>query len=642
MKKFIWLFIVYLILQIGYLNAQNYESIDSLKKELQESNVDSTKVNILLKLSEIYFDINTDSSLLYVNEIFNLYSSNLNKYQIAKSHLLLGKYKNTKSEYDSAYKDYQVALKIFKELNDEHNIATIFSDIGNIKRRQGKYDIALENYMKSLEISERIGFKKQQALTLNNTGLVYYKLNNPDIAMDYHKESLKIAYQIEDKIAISKAYSNIGLVYLYKDKIDSAIHYLKSYLEIIKEFGNKSQYAIAIMNFGVVNFKLEKFDIALDYALKGYHIFEELDEKHHMASCTHFIAYLYEIKQDFELAIEYNQKTIALSNEINSFENLNNGYFSISRIYESQEDYKNALHYFKLFEQYDDSLVNENTTQQLIEAEEKYQNEKKQQQIEVQELKLQTNRLFLTILSIGAFLLIIVIVFIILYSRSRQKSKEQKLNNQLTRVTQQALAAQMNPHFIFNSLNSIQNYILKSDKISSNTYLSKFASLMRMTLNNSQFSFITIEEEINALTTYIELEALRFKDKINYEINIDPNINVSSWKIPPLLLQPYVENAIWHGLMHKEESGILRINLSHIEDKIECIIEDNGIGRKKAAEIKAKKTKTYRSFGTDITKKRLELINNMTSMQLEVKYIDLFENSTPIGTKLILEFPIID
>jgi len=240
-------------------------------------------------------------------------------------------------------------------------------------------------------------------------------------------------------------------------------------------------------------------------------------------------------------------------------------------------------------------------------------------------------------------LFIAVVIRMIFYFRVKAIKKTNELKMQLNKYMQQALSQQMNPHFIFNSLNSIQYYILKNDKTTSNRYLAKFSRLMRIILNNSQHQLITIQEELEALGLYIELESLRFKEKFEYNITIDPNLETNIYKIPPLLLQPYVENSIWHGLMHKEEGeGKLEIELKIIENKIHCTITDNGVGREKAAEIKSKKTRTYESHGTKITGNRLKLISTLNNIDMQINYIDLKdEQGKATGTRVEINIPLI-
>jgi len=209
-------------------------------------------------------------------------------------------------------------------------------------------------------------------------------------------------------------------------------------------------------------------------------------------------------------------------------------------------------------------------------------------------------------------------------------------------MTQKNLRQQMNPHFIFNTLNSIQYYMYQHDKISTNNYLTKFSSLIRKTLENSQHTSIPIKDEMDALELYLQLESVRFKDKFDYKINIDDDIDTLLYKIPTMLIQPYVENAICHGLNNKEEKGFLYVDLKLLDQSIECTIEDNGIGRKAALEIKKQKNGNHNSLGTKITESRLSLVNALYGKNMKIDYTDLKdENGDPNGTKVVIHIPII-
>jgi LytS/YehU family sensor histidine kinase len=201
----------------------------------------------------------------------------------------------------------------------------------------------------------------------------------------------------------------------------------------------------------------------------------------------------------------------------------------------------------------------------------------------------------------------------------------------------------MNPHFIFNTLNSIQYYVFQNDKISSNNYLTKFASLIRKTLENSRHTEISIKEELDALRLYLELEELRFKEKFEWTIRVDEDIDTLAYKIPTMLIQPYVENAITHGLMYKENGkGFLHVELQLQNDHIICTVEDNGIGRAKAMEIKLQKNNNHQSMGTNITESRLKLVNELYGKNMKVVYTDLLnDDGEPAGTKVEINIPII-
>jgi ligand-binding sensor domain-containing protein/putative methionine-R-sulfoxide reductase with GAF domain len=212
----------------------------------------------------------------------------------------------------------------------------------------------------------------------------------------------------------------------------------------------------------------------------------------------------------------------------------------------------------------------------------------------------------------------------------------------MTEIEMQALRAQMNPHFIFNCLNSINRYIVKSDQVTASLYLTKFAKLIRLILDNSNNKNIILTNELEALKLYIEMEALRFDKKFDYRITVDASVNTDNIEVPPMIIQPYVENAIWHGLLHKETTGCLCISISLPEENIlQCIIEDDGIGREKAKELKSKSAITRKSLGMKLTENRLTLLNKYAELNASVDIIDLkTTNDEAIGTKVILKIPI--
>ena len=194
----------------------------------------------------------------------------------------------------------------------------------------------------------------------------------------------------------------------------------------------------------------------------------------------------------------------------------------------------------------------------------------------------------------------------------------------------------MNPHFIFNALNSVNNYIAKSDERSANRFLSDFSILMRSVLENSEEDFIPLSKELNLLELYVKLEHSRFSDKFDFEINIDKKIDIDAFEIPPMLLQPYIENAIWHGLRYKEKKGFLKIEVDQITNEIlEITITDNGIGRKKSAALKTSNQKKQKSKGMGNIKKRIQILNDMYKNKVDVSISDLLEDET--GTKVSLK-----
>jgi LytS/YehU family sensor histidine kinase len=182
----------------------------------------------------------------------------------------------------------------------------------------------------------------------------------------------------------------------------------------------------------------------------------------------------------------------------------------------------------------------------------------------------------------------------------------------------------------------VNNYIAKSDERSANRFLSEFSVLMRSVLENSEEDFIPLSKELELLELYVKLEHSRFSDKFDYYIEVDPQVDVDAFQIPPMLLQPYIENAIWHGLRYKEEKGFLKINLKQLTNTLlEITIMDNGIGRKKSAELKTSNQKKQKSKGMGNIKKRIQILNDMYKNKVDVSISNLSEDQT--GTKVTLK-----
>ena len=221
----------------------------------------------------------------------------------------------------------------------------------------------------------------------------------------------------------------------------------------------------------------------------------------------------------------------------------------------------------------------------------------------------------------------------------RQKTAE--LLQQKTELEMQALRAQMNPHFIFNSLNSINRFILQNNKAQASEYLTKFSKLVRLILQNSQASLISLESELQALELYLDLEALRFDYRFGYKISVPKDLDIEALKVPPLIIQPYTENAIWHGLMHKEDKGQLDIEVSEEGDHLYFKIADNGVGRKQAAAMASKSATKHKSMGLRITQERIAILQKVNG-ESPVKIIDL-ENAdgSAAGTEVIIKMPVI-
>ena len=225
----------------------------------------------------------------------------------------------------------------------------------------------------------------------------------------------------------------------------------------------------------------------------------------------------------------------------------------------------------------------------------------------------------------------------------QQIGMKAEYEKKLSELKMQALRSQMNPHFIYNSINSINWFIIKNDQDNASDYLTKFSRLMRLNLENSKLDLVSLANELESIRLYLEMEQLRFERKFEYQIKVESHINTSSIFIPPMIIQPFIENAIWHGIMHKVSDGVIQLGVSISKGNLICLIEDNGVGREAAQKINKKKKIKKKSLGMQITKDRLENIKAFYNFETKISIMDLYDElGNAMGTRIALTLPILN
>ena len=300
-----------------------------------------------------------------------------------------------------------------------------------------------------------------------------------------------------------------------------------------------------------------------------------------------------------------------------------------------------ALRYLIQYHALQDSLNTMNTRARIATFEIEQQQQQKENEIEQLQTQKTSQRNYYLI---GGALLLLIVIGVISRLRYKRKRDEEQLKTefkkQLAQAETKALRAQMNPHFIFNSLNSINSFVMDQKHEIASDYLIKFSKLIRLILDNSRSETISIEKELETLKLYVILESARFDNKFKCIYNIAEDVNTNSIMIPPMLLQPFVENAIWHGLMQKEGEGTITIEIKKEDEEfLNISITDDGIGREKAAELKSKSA-THKSHGLKVTSQRIEMMNKLNSTGAQVHIFDLKdEQGNATGTKVELIIP---
>ncbi|MEW4923591.1 histidine kinase [Algibacter sp. 2305UL17-15] len=578
-----------------------------------------------------------------------------------------------------AKKSIQFIAEALELSNSKKENAEAYEVLGDIYRHWKQPDLAVSNYRNSLTnaSTNEVKLKLAQAYKQNKNyqesiqeyhGMNRRELSNYQMVMLY--EGLGDVYQIINQYdAAVKAYQE-GLKTAQKHLITPKITDLNS--KIAQALSSKGELAEAE----------EYFDKSLKLAntQNKRRALEEKDKVADFKNSNNLYSKEIELRKQALEDISDIENDSILDNESALTSQRQN--YKIGKAYAQQNDYGNAITYLeKSIEEADtreDLIVKKDATRRLSEVYETtgdfnkalsaYQDyvdvvdklyRKKEQEISQatrfsKDLVAKQNRItslesdrelsesnyLLTIeqskrqkiiiysLIGGVFLLLLTAFLMFKYI------KQQRLANNLLAL--KSLRSQMNPHFIFNALNSVNSFIASSDERAANKYLTDFSKLMRAVLENSEEDFIPLEKEIELLQLYTQLEHFRFQDKFDYTINVDEKINIDDFVIPPMLLQPYIENAVWHGLRYKKEKGQLSIDIVQERDhEIRITISDNGIGRKKSKALKTEHQQKQNSKGMGNIKKRVSILNNMYKDKVDV-FVDDFQDEEDRGTKVVV------
>jgi len=541
------------------------------------------------------------------------------------------------------YKYYSDKVAYYKRHGPIENTAVCYHGLGQYYLSLADYDKAIGYFIRAKEI-----FSLFDPLgAVNAKGIIgtsYMEWGNLDKAEEYYKSALRDLIRLNE-VYNSGFYDALGDICFERHDYKRALRY---YFGGRKHSGLPHFRASNLVRIASVHLQLGSYDSALYYLESADTIRQK--EKSNIIFSSNFIDidfYFYEYyaaKGNGKHALKYLEAALQeaqLDKNVSLLLKYTNELFSFLL---KQGDSLHALRYLIQYHTLNDSLTAINTHARIATFEIEQQSQQTENEIEQLKVQKTTQRKYYLIG--GAFLLLIIIGVIsrIFYKRKRDREQlSTDFKKQLAQAESKALRAQMNPHFIFNSLNSINSFVMDQKHEIASDYLIKFSKLIRLILDNSRSETISIEKELETLKLYVILESARFDNKFKCVYHVAEDVDTNSIKIPPMLLQPFVENAIWHGLMQKEGNGTITIEIKmKNEELLNVSISDDGIGREKAAELKSKSA-THKSHGLKVTSQRIEMMNKLNSTGAQVHIIDLKdEQGNAMGTKVELIIPFLD
>ncbi len=604
MKKMNLKIAFFLVMLFGF---QNVLAQDTLKKKILPTKTNS----VSKKAVELKEALSKDESDL----------------QIAQRYEALAKQLSAKGDYAKAEEYLKKAKEIYAKLNKKSEVANVSRNLGKSQEYQNKTSDAIVSYKDASEVSSDKEFEK-----VNANDAERLRNSVPAKQDSYINSNISILEKQGKKEEVSEAYQQKAMNSI---RLDDKIGAIENYKKALENVNGKPSEVVKIKNeIAKVYVSDNQFDkaIAIHQKMigeaKNRNDFDnEILQMQELAS-IYFTQKEDEkgislLKEAYEISIE-NGKTLLAKNTL---ELLLKQYKAKGNGQESIELYENFFENFETLIGSDNSLIDAKTFQV---TEDRIKHLEKERALKDELItKKNTFNYFL----LGSVILMILLFIFIVKALYSIKIKNKK-------IALQSLRREMNPHFIFNSLNSVNQFISENNELEANKYLTSYSNLMRNMMENSNKDFVTLSNEIEQLKKYLDLEHLRFSDKFDYEIKIDEALDADAIFVPNMLLQPHLENAIWHGLRYKDDRGFLKLDFRLEKNLVKVTIEDNGIGLKRSKELKTTNQKVHESRGLTNTLERINLLNELyhKNISFQISERDLPET----GTRIELTFPLID
>lgn len=637
------LLVLLLCHKFAYSQKQGLVAIDSMKQHLIKAQPDTHKVRIMFRIADKYRSIIPDSAKMYATEALSLARKLKWPKGISALSDCLGNIYNDNGEYKKALQYYEDAYKMNKSQSNYDNMTRNLNNIGSVYQRQSQLVKSQEYNFRALKLAEDHRVDDMVGLLYANIGNVYMDQENLVKSLEYYYKALKKHQEMQDQRGIADVYNSLGIVYFKKDNIPKAEMYYNLSLKIIRTLGYRLQEGIVLSQIAILYD--DNMDRKIGYLLAAQKIFDEIAPMHSNSLTnigniggTYADIYVNKLlgKGPYQYipldygaigrkSEEYLKRAIKYSREIEDQDNLSYFLDNLAQLQEAQGKYQDALINFKASKGIDDSLYSQESKNKLASLEAQHafreKEDKYKQQQQISQLKMRQIYLY-------AILAIVLVSAVLIYLLNRSRISQLRLKNRLQKKEAEeqtrellhrnklseselkAIRAQMNPHFIFNVLNSIESYIVENDSKTASRLVQKFASLTRLVLENSTQSLVTADREWKALKLYTELEAIRFNHQFTYRFEQDPLLDLAVLLLPPMLVQPLIENSIHHGMRNSAgENNLIIVRLEQTASKIVFIVDDNGIGMEEAGKFKSSSTVKSKSIGLVAIRERIDIIN---------------------------------
>lgn len=532
---------------------------------------------------------------------------------IAGSYINIGNILAEEGKYDESNTYYAKALELKIELKDELGIATCLQNTGTNYLDQGNYPKALEYFKRVQYYYEKSGNSSYEALCLLEIGFIYEQQEKLDKALSIYYQVVDMNKGLKNRVVESRVCDLLGGIFLKRNEYDKALNYFSKALTINRSIDDQKGSGVNLKNIGEIYLIQKKYA----EALSSFEEAKTIHEANNLISglCQSYIgiAKIHFEQGNYSKAMKSAASAESLANDSNLLSEQRFAAEILSQIYAKMGKFEKAFYYHQQFKLFNDSLFNKGKVDQIAQIEYEYKFQKEKDVFDAKEKKLssqventskdleksQNRLLWGLVLFLGVSLLATLIIF-----QLRIRNVQTQSENSL--LEQKLLRSQMTPHFIFNSLSVLQGMILNKEEAKANTYLSKFSRLLRITLEISREKMTTLSQELLALEHYVALQNMESEKPIDYQVSIAENIQTDELLIPPMLVQPFIENAIEHGFKTITENKTIQLTLYMKKNDLYCIIKDNGVGIDATTKETSNRKK---SLATSITRERIDLLS---------------------------------
>lgn len=591
MKYYIYSSVIYILLLASCTNNDNY---------IQQQDIDFV---------ESFKTPNKNKHLAIIDSV--LKNGKYNEGRTALLHLKKGTLLSILERYNKSIVALETALIVFKKNEDKKHLTKTYWMLGNANAFLSNKVLSNKQLLTALQYSQEINDKKSEANIYGSLSQIHYLFNDFEKSINYTNSAIQIYETLKDTLGLSSTYNNLAIIYKNIGNYDDALNYNIQSLELNIALKDSSAIAKSHNNIGSLALLLNNYSDAKSHFLEAISI----NKKIALLNSTPLknLGDLYLNQNNLEQAETYYLDALAIENKksnIKSKLDLNDKLLEISL---KKRDFQKAIVYQKERDALRNEINIKDNEEKRSLLKSQYQlSQKKQELKQIQNINKKNRIIFLS--SFGFLLLLTILIF--------QQGRNRKLKNEKQKIIleQKVLRSQMNPHFIFNVLSSIQNSLMDNNPIKSATYLSNFAKLFRQNFDFIDKKKISLRDEIDVLENYISAQKLRYKDKFEYQLIVSDSIDLDATEIPPLILQPFLENAIEHGFKNKKELGKITLTITKESEYICYEIVDNGKGFDTTK-------KTSKTHALDIFIKRLKLLQKGDEKSFEI-------NSSNAGTQV--------